>query len=124
MSISLRILLFTRVCHTSFTTDERVLFSTLPSQLWESVSTSLLMDASLKSVFMFVSNTFVRLSVKQEILRRKKENEAAKEQARSSGDQVNLKRTPKLPKDGYFLEAPGDGAEITTVQPLPFSDLV
>jgi large subunit ribosomal protein L21e len=61
----------------------------------------------------------------QEILRRKKENEAAKDEARKTGNQVNLKRTPKLPKDGYMLAAPGgEGAEITTIQPLPFSDLV
>ena len=60
-----------------------------------------------------------------EILRRKKENEAAKEKARETGVKVNLKRTPKLPKDGYFLQNPGgEGAEITTIQPLPFSDLV
>ena len=55
-----------------------------------------------------------------EIIRRKKENEAAKEQARKTNTQVSLKRTPKLPKEGYFLPR----GEITTVQPLPFSDLV
>mmetsp|Transcript_20269 Transcript_20269/g.43838 ORF Transcript_20269/g.43838 Transcript_20269/m.43838 type:complete len:164 (+) Transcript_20269:151-642(+) len=61
----------------------------------------------------------------KEILRRKKENEAAKEEARKTGTQVNLKRQPKPPKEGYFLENPGgEGAEITTIQPLPFSDLV
>jgi len=60
----------------------------------------------------------------QEIIRRKKENEAAKEEARKTGKKVNLKRTPKLPKEGYFCEAPGDGQPITTIQPLPFSDLV
>jgi len=59
-----------------------------------------------------------------EILRRKKENEAAKEEARKTGVKVNLKRTPKLPKPGYFLIAPGGDGEITTIQPLPFSDLV
>jgi len=60
-----------------------------------------------------------------EILRRKKENEAAKEEARKTGVKVELKRTPELPKDGYFLVAPGgEGCEITTIQPLPFSDLV
>ncbi|KAL7571554.1 hypothetical protein ACA910_020971 [Epithemia clementina (nom. ined.)] len=60
-----------------------------------------------------------------EILRRKKENEAAKEEARKTGVKVSLKRSPKLPKEGYFLENPGgEGKEITTIQPLPFSDLV
>lgn len=60
----------------------------------------------------------------KEILRRKKENEAAKEEARKTGVKVNLKRTPKLPKEGYMLTAPGGDGEITTIQPLPFSDLV
>jgi large subunit ribosomal protein L21e len=60
----------------------------------------------------------------KEILRRKKENEAAKEEARKTGVKVNLKRTPKLPKPAYMLESPGDGAPLTTIQPLPFSDLV
>lgn len=61
----------------------------------------------------------------KEILRRVKENEAAKEEARKTGTKINLKRTPKLPKAGYFVEAPGgEGTEITTIQPLPFSDLV
>lgn len=60
-----------------------------------------------------------------EILRRKKENEAAKAEAAKTGEKVNLKRTPKLPKAGYFVQSPGgEGAEITTIQPLPFSDLV
>jgi large subunit ribosomal protein L21e len=58
-----------------------------------------------------------------EILRRKKENEQAKEEARKTGSKVDLKRTPKLPKPAYFLASPG-GQEITTIQPLPFSDLV
>jgi large subunit ribosomal protein L21e len=60
----------------------------------------------------------------KEILRRKKENEAAKAEAAKTGVKVNLKRTPKLPKEGYFLKAAGDDGEITTIQPLPFSDLV
>jgi len=59
-----------------------------------------------------------------EILRRKKENEAAKEEARKTGTQVNLKRTPKLPKGAYFLPSAGTDGVITTIQPLPFSDLV
>jgi large subunit ribosomal protein L21e len=60
----------------------------------------------------------------KEILRRKQENEAAKAEARKTGVKVNLKRTPKLPKDGYFLSSPGGDGVITTIQPLPFSDLV
>jgi large subunit ribosomal protein L21e len=61
----------------------------------------------------------------KEILRRKQENEAAKDEARKTGVKVNLKRTPKLPKASYFLPTPGgEGSEITTIQPLPFSDLV
>ena len=61
----------------------------------------------------------------KEIIRRIKENEAAKAEAAKTGTKVNLKRQPKLPKDGYFLKAPGgEGTEITTIQPLPFSDLV
>jgi large subunit ribosomal protein L21e len=60
-----------------------------------------------------------------EIIARKKANEVAKLEAKKTGVKVNLKRTPKLPKEAYFLAAPGgEGAEITTIQPLPFSDLV
>mmetsp|Transcript_32444 Transcript_32444/g.49623 ORF Transcript_32444/g.49623 Transcript_32444/m.49623 type:complete len:163 (-) Transcript_32444:28-516(-) len=60
----------------------------------------------------------------KEILERKVQNEAAKEEARKTGVQVSLKRTPKLPKEGYYLPAAGGDGEITTIQPLPFSDLV
>merc|ERR1719330_1075389 len=60
----------------------------------------------------------------QEILARKVSNEAAKEEARKTGVKVNLKRTPKLPKAGYFLEKAGEDGVITTIQSLPFSDLV
>jgi large subunit ribosomal protein L21e len=60
----------------------------------------------------------------QEILRRKKENEAAKEEARKTGEKVSLKRTPKLPKEAYYVAAPGKDGVMTTIQPLPFSDLV
>jgi large subunit ribosomal protein L21e len=60
----------------------------------------------------------------QEILRRKKENEAAKDEARKTGVKVNLKRTPKLPKEAYYVWAPGGDGVLTTIQPLPFSDLV
>merc|ERR1712021_185183 len=41
----------------------------------------------------------------KEILARKVANEAAKDEARKTGVQVDLKRTPKLPKAGYFLTA-------------------
>lgn len=60
----------------------------------------------------------------KEIIRRKHENEAAKEEARKTGVKVNLKRTPKLPKEAYFLKAAGDDGVCTTIQPLPFSDLL
>ena len=59
----------------------------------------------------------------KEILKRKVDNEKAKEEAAKTGVKINLKRTPKLPKVGYFLMSPGD-TETTTIQPLPFSDLV
>jgi large subunit ribosomal protein L21e len=59
-----------------------------------------------------------------EILRRVVENEKAKEEARSTGVKINLKRTPKLPKEAYYVAAPGNDGVITTIQPLPFSDLI
>ena len=59
----------------------------------------------------------------KELLRRVVENEEAKAEAAKTGVQVNLKRTPKLPKAGYFLASPGE-TDVTTIQPLPFSDLV
>jgi len=60
----------------------------------------------------------------REIIARKVANEAAKAEARKTGTKVNLKRTPKLPKAGYFLPAAGNDGVITTIQPLPFSDLL
>mmetsp|Transcript_5975 Transcript_5975/g.8693 ORF Transcript_5975/g.8693 Transcript_5975/m.8693 type:complete len:163 (+) Transcript_5975:151-639(+) len=60
----------------------------------------------------------------KEIIARKVSNEAAKAKARETGEKVNLKRTPTLPKAAYFLPAAGNDGEITTIQPLPFSDLV
>jgi large subunit ribosomal protein L21e len=60
----------------------------------------------------------------KEILQRKVDNEAAKVNAAKTGIKVNLKRTPLLPKEGYFLKAAGDDGVVTTIQPLPFSDLV
>uniref|UniRef100_A0A7S2HBT1 60S ribosomal protein L21 n=1 Tax=Helicotheca tamesis TaxID=374047 RepID=A0A7S2HBT1_9STRA len=56
----------------------------------------------------------------KEILARKVSNEAAKK----SGEKAVLKRSPKLPKEGYFLQSAGEDGVITTIQPLPFSDLV
>ena len=60
----------------------------------------------------------------KEILQRKKDNEAAKAEARKTGVQVSLKRTPKLPKEAYYVAQTGDEGVVTTIQPLPFSDLV
>ena len=60
----------------------------------------------------------------KEIIERVKSNEAAKKAAREGGEKVNLKRQAKAPKEGYFLAAPGGDGTITTIQPLPFSDLV
>ena len=60
----------------------------------------------------------------KEIIARKASNEAAKAEAAKTGVKVNLKRTPKLPKEGYFVSAAGGDGVITTIQPLPFSDLV
>mmetsp|Transcript_18074 Transcript_18074/g.26519 ORF Transcript_18074/g.26519 Transcript_18074/m.26519 type:complete len:163 (+) Transcript_18074:127-615(+) len=60
----------------------------------------------------------------KEILSRKVANEAAKEEARKTGKQVNLKRQPVQPKAGYYLPKAGSDGVITTIQPLPFSDLV
>jgi large subunit ribosomal protein L21e len=59
----------------------------------------------------------------KEILKRKVDNEKAKAEAMETGVKINLKRTPKLPKEGYFLLSPGE-TDLTTIQPLPFSDLV
>mmetsp|Transcript_12821 Transcript_12821/g.27187 ORF Transcript_12821/g.27187 Transcript_12821/m.27187 type:complete len:163 (+) Transcript_12821:115-603(+) len=60
----------------------------------------------------------------KEIIARKQANEAAKKRAAETGEKADLKRHPKPPKEGYFLAAPGGDGEITTIQPLPFSDLV
>ena len=67
----------------------------------------------------------IRLSkCQKEIIERVKSNEAAKKAAREGGEKVDLKRSAKKPKEGYFLAAAGGDGEITTIQPLPFSDLV
>ena len=60
----------------------------------------------------------------KEIIERVKSNEAAKKAAREGGEKVDLKRSAKKPKEGYFLPAAGGDGEITTIQPLPFSDLL
>lgn len=60
----------------------------------------------------------------KEILARKVANEEAKAEAAKTGVKVNLKRQPKQPKAGYFLPAAGPDGVVTTIQPLPFSDLV
>lgn len=60
----------------------------------------------------------------QEIIKRVKDNEALKANAKITGEKVNLKRSPKMPKEGYYLPATGDDGVITTIQPLPFSDLI
>merc|ERR1711981_1007854 len=60
----------------------------------------------------------------KEILARKVANEAAKTKARETGEWINLKRTPRLPKPAYFVPVTGNNGLVTTIQPLPFSDLV
>jgi len=67
----------------------------------------------------------IRLSkCQKEIIARVKSNEAAKKAAREGGEQVVLKRTAKMPKDGYFLPAAGGDGTVTTIQPLPFNDMI
>jgi len=67
----------------------------------------------------------IRLSkCQKEIIARKKSNEAAKVEARKTGVKINLKRSPLAPKEAYMLLAAGGDGEVTTIQPLPFSDLV
>mmetsp|Transcript_7564 Transcript_7564/g.9321 ORF Transcript_7564/g.9321 Transcript_7564/m.9321 type:complete len:163 (-) Transcript_7564:237-725(-) len=60
----------------------------------------------------------------KEFLERVKYNDKMKAEAKKTGVIVPLKRTPKMPKEGYYLPATGDGGVITTIQPLPFSDLI
>ena len=59
-----------------------------------------------------------------EIKTRIKANEAAKKKAKETGEKVCLKRIPSQPKEAYYLEKAGEDGAITTIQPLPFSDLV
>ena len=54
------------------------------------------------------------------IIARVKENEAAKAAARAGGEKVNLKRENANPKAGYVYK----GEEATTIQPIPYVDLV
>mmetsp|Transcript_8861 Transcript_8861/g.27257 ORF Transcript_8861/g.27257 Transcript_8861/m.27257 type:complete len:160 (+) Transcript_8861:118-597(+) len=56
-----------------------------------------------------------------EIIARKKANEAAKLQAKESGEKVLLKRQPKAPNQGFVIAIPETPE---TIQPIPFSDLV
>ena len=60
-----------------------------------------------------------------DFLARKAEN-AEKKAAAAKGEAKGapLKRQPVGPKAAYFLPASGDDGVITTIQPLPFSDLV
>ena len=54
------------------------------------------------------------------IIARVKENEAAKAAARAGGEKVSLKRENANPKPGYVWK----GEEPTTIQPIPYVDLV
>ena len=54
------------------------------------------------------------------IIRRVKENEEAKKAARAGGEKVSLKRENANPKAGYVWK--GDAP--TTIQPIPYVDLV
>merc|ERR1711976_52334 len=56
-----------------------------------------------------------------EYLNRVKTNEAKKVEARKTGERINLKRTPVLPKAGFVYKS--DVAH-ETIQPIPFVDLV
>merc|ERR1711966_477631 len=59
-----------------------------------------------------------------EIKTRVKANEAAKKRAKGTGEKLCLKRIPSQPKEAYYLEKAGEDGVLTTIQPLPFSDLV
>ena len=47
-------------------------------------------------------------------------NEELKKAARAGGARAALKRQPAQPKGGFTIALP---AEVTTIQPIPFSDL-
>mmetsp|Transcript_14138 Transcript_14138/g.21716 ORF Transcript_14138/g.21716 Transcript_14138/m.21716 type:complete len:164 (-) Transcript_14138:76-567(-) len=60
-----------------------------------------------------------------DFLKRKVENAEKKaEKAAGKPTGAPLKRVTKGPKDGYYLPAAGADGVITTIQPLPFSDLI
>merc|ERR1712174_41906 len=72
-----------------------------------------------------VSIEHVRKSnCQKEIKARVKANEEAKKKAKETGVKVELKRKPAQPKEAYYLPQAGADGIITTIQPLPFSDLV
>ena len=58
---------------------------------------------------------------RDQIIQRVKDNENAKKAVREGGDKVNLKRENKQPKSGYVYKS---ASAPTTIQPLPFVDLV
>ncbi|CAE7681308.1 RPL21 [Symbiodinium microadriaticum] len=58
---------------------------------------------------------------RDEIIRRKRENEAAKDAVRKGGERVNLKRQPTQPKTAHFVAMNG---EPQTIQATPYVDLV
>ena len=57
---------------------------------------------------------------RDEIISRKKSNEAQKAAVRAGAARIPLKRLPTQPKAGYFY----DVTSIETIQPLPYVDLV
>jgi large subunit ribosomal protein L21e len=61
----------------------------------------------------------------REIIARKVSNDDYKAQViAGKAEKISLKRTPKLPKAAYFLAAAGETGAVTTIQSLPFSDLL
>ena len=57
---------------------------------------------------------------KNDLIARVQKNEAAKKEAKASGNKVTLKRQPVQPKAGFVITV---GETPTTIQPIPFSDL-
>ena len=57
---------------------------------------------------------------KNDLNARVQKNEAAKKEAKASGNKVTLKRQPVQPKAGFVITV---GETPTTIQPIPFSDL-
>ena len=57
---------------------------------------------------------------RDDLIARRRANEAAKAAHRAGGEFVNLKRIPKQPKEGFFLDI---GAP-ETITPVPYVDLV